>query len=86
MLENISMLTERNEILRISGMDSSLLPTCDVCNQYIVKGTTLHHCTACGQDPGFDVCGKCYEPNVHGIHKDYINCGIFPQFNPYGKY
>ncbi len=66
---------------RMSKKDN--LPTCDVCQTHIGKGTKFYHCFACPLDPGFDVCKKCYGPRVHSVHHPDIDSGIFPKFNPY---
>ncbi len=55
---------------------------CDLCRAQLTYGDEFLHCKKCRGN--FDVCIKCYAPNVHENHVRDLRRGTFPEFNPYG--
>ncbi len=67
-------------------MDRSQLPRCDKCGMFVSKGTNFYHCFDCPSEPGFDICRKCYGPRVHAEHRNSIEGGTYPEFDPYSEF
>ena len=46
-----------------------------------VVGDTFYHCDRCAD---FDVCLQCYSDDIHPLHKDSLQKGMYPKYSPYG--
>ena len=77
MLGIISVFADKSH-----ASDEKSTVRCNVCKTLITVGQTFFHCEECLY-PGFDVCGSCYTPHVHDIHREYLKRGVYPEFNPY---
>ena len=67
-----------------TGEDTKI--ECTICQEYVKPGVKLYHCTLCPDDAGFNACANCYSPFAHDGHGNYIESGIYPEYNPLGEH